>query len=90
MTGQGKTGSAWIATQVQKPETTGWSWVEASVWTERMVSALVNGVKGGRWFSLIDRRLRLRRWRWRKSGPIGGSGVDGQSLSGSSSGAVSG
>src|SRR5437764_14399990 len=31
-----------------------WSWVEASVWTERMVSALVNGVKGGRWFSLID------------------------------------
>ncbi len=25
-----------------------WSWVEASVWTERMVSALDNGVKGGR------------------------------------------
>jgi RNA-directed DNA polymerase len=29
--------------------------VEASVWTDRMVSALVNGVKGGRWFSLIDK-----------------------------------
>ncbi len=32
-----------------------WSWVEATVWTERMVSALVNGVKGGRWYSLIKR-----------------------------------
>ena len=26
--------------------------VEAAVWTERMVSALDNGVKGGRWYSL--------------------------------------
>ena len=26
-----------------------WSWAEAAVWTERMVSALENGVKGGRW-----------------------------------------
>ena len=32
-----------------------WSWVEASVWTDRMVSALENGVKGGRWYSLIDK-----------------------------------
>jgi len=29
--------------------------VEASVWTDRMVSALENGVKGGRWYSLIDK-----------------------------------
>jgi RNA-directed DNA polymerase len=29
--------------------------VEATVWTERMVSALENGVKGGRWYSLIDK-----------------------------------
>ena len=29
--------------------------MEASVWTERMVSALVNGVKGGRWYSLMDK-----------------------------------
>jgi len=28
---------------------------EASIWTERMITALVNGVKGGRWFSLIDK-----------------------------------
>jgi len=32
-----------------------WSWVEATVWTERMVSALENGVEGGRWYSLIDK-----------------------------------
>jgi len=60
-----------------------WSWVEASVWTERMVSALVNGVKGGRWYSLIDKvyapatlaaawtRVRANR---------GAAGVDGVSI----------
>ena len=31
-----------------------WSWVEASVWNERMLAALDNGVKGGKWFSVID------------------------------------
>ncbi len=29
-----------------------WVWVEAAVWTERMLAALGNGVKGGKWFSL--------------------------------------
>ena len=52
--GQGK------APAVSKPAKQGaeardWSWVEASVWTKRMVSALDNGVKGGKWFSLIDK-----------------------------------
>lgn len=28
-----------------------WLWVEAAVWTVRMLAALVNGVKGGKWFS---------------------------------------
>jgi len=32
-----------------------WSWVEPSVWTERMRTALDNGVKGGKWFSLVDK-----------------------------------
>ena len=32
-----------------------WSWVEPSVWTERMLTALEQGVKGGRWFSLMDK-----------------------------------
>ena len=32
-----------------------WAWVEPSVWTERMLAALVTGVKGGKWFSLWDK-----------------------------------
>lgn len=32
-----------------------WLWVEPSVWTERMLTALEKGVKGGQWFSLIDK-----------------------------------
>ena len=31
------------------------SWAEASVWTKRMLSALVNGVKGGKWYALMDK-----------------------------------
>ena len=30
-----------------------WDWVEHSIWTERMLEALMKGVKGGIWFSLI-------------------------------------
>lgn len=42
--------------ETAKQETdTRWSWVEASVWTERMLTALDNGVKGGKWFSLMDK-----------------------------------
>jgi RNA-directed DNA polymerase len=32
-----------------------WSWVEPAVWTQSMLTALQRGVKGGRWFSLIDK-----------------------------------
>jgi RNA-directed DNA polymerase len=32
-----------------------WPWVEPHVWTERMLTALEAGVKGGQWFSLIDK-----------------------------------
>ncbi len=32
-----------------------WYWVEPSVWTDRMLAALEHGVKGGKWFSLIDK-----------------------------------
>ena len=35
-----------------------WKWVERSVWTERMLEGLEKGVKGGVWFSLIDKVLR--------------------------------
>jgi RNA-directed DNA polymerase len=32
-----------------------WSWTEQAVWTERMLTALELGVKGGCWFALIDK-----------------------------------
>jgi RNA-directed DNA polymerase len=37
-----------------------WSWVEPSVWTERMLTALESGVEGGKWYSLIDKVSSLR------------------------------
>jgi RNA-directed DNA polymerase len=60
-----------------------WSWVEAMVWNERMVTALVNGVKGGKWFSLIDKVYRRATLQaaWRKvAANAGAAGVDGQSV----------
>lgn len=32
-----------------------WAWVEPTVWTDRMLEALENGVKGGKWYSLMDK-----------------------------------
>ena len=32
-----------------------WAWTEPAVWTERMLQALEEGVKGGKWFSLMDK-----------------------------------
>jgi RNA-directed DNA polymerase len=32
-----------------------WAWVEASVWTSRMLKALETGIEGGKWFRLIDK-----------------------------------
>ena len=32
-----------------------WAWVEPEVWTERMLTALEQGVIGGKWYSLIDK-----------------------------------
>ena len=37
----------------QGAEARGVPGVEASIWTERMVSALVNGVEGGKWHVLM-------------------------------------
>ena len=58
-------------------------WAEASIWTDRMKSALGNGVKGGNWFSLIDKVFRPSTLEaaWRKvEANKGSSGIDGQSL----------
>jgi hypothetical protein len=36
-----------------------WSlWVEASIWTERMLAALGNGVKGGKWWAILGKHER--------------------------------
>lgn len=43
-----------VAKQVGKTPTKWW-WVEPEIWTERMLAALETGVKGGKWFSLIDK-----------------------------------
>ena len=37
-----------------------WAWAEPAVWTERMLTALDTGVKGGVWFSLMDKVYALR------------------------------
>lgn len=40
-----------------------WSWVEPHVWTERMLTALEEGVKGGKWYSLMDKVYSTRNLR---------------------------
>ncbi len=61
-----------------------WEWVEASVWTDRMLTTLGNGVKGGQWFSLIDKvyseRTLQAAWQ-RVAKNRGAAGVDGVSVS---------
>jgi RNA-directed DNA polymerase len=57
-----------------------WAWAEASIWTDRMLAALENGVKGGCWFSLIDKvHSGKNLWSaWAKSAKNNGApGVDG-------------
>ena len=41
--------------EVQPMRPSRWGWTEASVWTERMLATLERGIKGGKWFSLIDK-----------------------------------
>jgi len=67
----------------QGAEARDWSWVEASVWTARMVSALEIGVKGGVWYSLMDKVYAPATLAaaWAKvRGNAGAAGVDGQSV----------
>lgn len=58
-------------------------WVEPAAWTERMLAALESGVKGGRWFSLMDKVYAPKNlaaaWK-RVRGNRGAGGVDGQSV----------
>ncbi len=60
-----------------------WAWVDRTIWTERMLAALGNGVKGNKWFSLIDKVYRLSTladaWQQVKANK-GAAGVDHQSV----------
>jgi RNA-directed DNA polymerase len=59
---------------------TRWEWVEACVWTERMLKALEEGLEGNKWFRLIDKVMAERTLQraWEKVRSNGGSpGVDG-------------
>jgi RNA-directed DNA polymerase len=82
--GQGKvSGVPAKATQGTEALDPHWGWAEASLWTERMVSALVNGVKGGKWFSLVDKVIRPTTLdvAWQQvARNKGAAGVDGQSI----------
>jgi RNA-directed DNA polymerase len=58
-----------------------WDWTEASVWTERMLETLERGIKGGKWFSLIDKvwkKENLHSALKRVVQNKGAAGVDGQ------------
>jgi RNA-directed DNA polymerase len=60
-----------------------WDWVEPGVWTERMLTALERGVKGGKWFSLMDKVYALANLRagFAKVKANGGAaGVDHQTI----------
>jgi RNA-directed DNA polymerase len=60
-----------------------WAWVEATVWTDRMLTALENGVKGGVWFSLMDkveRPANLRTAFAKVKANRGAAGVDHQTV----------
>lgn len=60
-----------------------WPWVEPSVWTDRMLTALEKGVKGGKWFSLIDKvysKANLRSAFAQVKARRGSPGVDHQTI----------
>lgn len=60
-----------------------WLWVERRVWSPRMLQALENGVKGDKWFSLIDKVWKKDNLgaAWVRAFINGGSaGIDGQSI----------
>ncbi len=60
-----------------------WAWTQPEVWTTRMLTALEQGVKGGIWFSLIDKvytRPALEAAFRRVEANQGAAGVDHQTI----------
>src|SRR6516162_11346003 len=54
-----------------------WAWVEHRVWTDSMLRSLERGIKGGKWYALIDKVYELKNlqsgfWKvWRNAGSAG-------------------
>jgi len=71
------------ATQGSSDPSVAWPWVNRSIWSARMLAALDNGVKGNKWFSLIDKIYRpqtlAEAWQ-RVKRNRGAAGIDGQSI----------
>jgi RNA-directed DNA polymerase len=72
------------ATVLETANTTGtirarWAWVDAAVWTERMLTALEKGVQGSKWYSVMDkvgsRKTLERAWIQVKANQ-GAAGID--------------
>ncbi len=60
-----------------------WNWVQRAIWTERMLETLDKGVKGGVWYSLIDKLWRVKTLRlgWQQvKANKGTAGSDHQSI----------
>ena len=71
------------AKQAPSIQTGNRDWIDRAIWTERMLAALDNGVKGNKWFSLIDKVHRPQTleaaWQQVKANK-GAAGIDGQSI----------
>ncbi len=60
-----------------------WAWTEPCVWTDSMLTALERGVKGGKWFSLMDKVYAPRNLEaafTKVKGNRGAAGVDHQTV----------
>jgi RNA-directed DNA polymerase len=72
-----------MAKQAPSTRAQEWDWVDRTIWTERMLAALENGVQGGKWFSLIDKVYRpatlAAAWEQVRANR-GAAGIDGQSV----------
>lgn len=68
-----------LETTKRSADTRSWDWVDTSVWTDHMLAALDNGVKGGKWYSLMDKvyapKTLEAAWRQVKSNK-GAAGID--------------
>jgi len=72
-----------VSEMTKQERETQYVWVEPSVWTDKMLAALDKGVKGGKWFSLIDKVWSISNLQsaWKKvASNRGGAGVDNVSI----------